>query len=111
MEITELGLKPTRTAQKSVEDTPQIIQPASSLERLLNPLAESGNLLIKPVASLETARPRIQLPRYLFIGPKGGDDPIRIGIFAGIHGDEPAGSYAAVSLLQLLEQQPDIARG
>ena len=32
-----------------------------------------------------------ELPRYLFIGPKGGDDTIRVGLFAGIHGDEPEG--------------------
>src|SRR5207244_3454269 len=29
------------------------------------------------------------LPAYLFLGPRGGGDPIRIGLFAGIHGDEP----------------------
>src|SRR5215212_4712419 len=82
-----------------------------SLRSLLDRLTANENLVIKPVESVETGVVRIRLPRYLFIGPKGGDDPIRLGIFAGIHGDEPAGSYAAVSLLKLLEQQPEIARG
>jgi murein peptide amidase A len=82
-----------------------------AVRALVQPLSASDAILVKPVGSVETARFGIRLPRYLFIGPKGGDDPIRIGIFAGIHGDEPAGSYAAVSLLKLLEQQPEIARG
>jgi len=95
-----------------VARTHEIIEAAAlpSLRTLLHPLAESDNLLVKPVASVET-RYRIRLPRFLFIGPKGGDDPIRIGIFAGIHGDEPAGAYAAVSLLQMLERDPEIAKG
>ncbi|MCX6902020.1 MAG: succinylglutamate desuccinylase/aspartoacylase family protein, partial [Verrucomicrobia bacterium] len=52
-----------------------------------------------------------QLPRYLFLGPKGGDDPIRVGIFAGIHGDEPEGVHALVRFLSLLENKPELAAG
>jgi len=51
------------------------------------------------------------LPRYIFLGPQGGDAPIRIGIFAGIHGDEPEGSRAAVLLLKLLDVMPELAKG
>ncbi len=51
------------------------------------------------------------LPRYIFIGPKGGDVPIRIGIFAGIHGDEPEGVRAALLFLKLLELSPELATG
>jgi hypothetical protein len=51
------------------------------------------------------------LPRYLFIGPRGGDDPIRIGLFAGLHGDEPEGSHAIGRFLSLLENEPELARG
>jgi murein peptide amidase A len=114
--MRETGLKSSRLASEELAHatrTQHIIEAAAlpSLRTLLHPLAESDNLLVKPVASVETLRYRIRLPRYLFIGPKGGDDPIRIGIFAGIHGDEPAGSYAAVSLLQLLERNPEIATG
>jgi murein peptide amidase A len=52
-----------------------------------------------------------ELPRYLFIGPKGGDEPIRLGVFAGIHGDEPEGTYALVEFLAELERDPELARG
>ncbi len=50
-------------------------------------------------------------PRYLFIGPQGGDTPIRIGIFAGIHGDEPEGVHALVQFIKLLEAKPEFAAG
>ena len=57
--------------------------------------------------------PESELPlkRYLFEGPSGGGYPIRIGIFAGIHGDEPAGTAACVSLLEALARQPAMAEG
>jgi murein peptide amidase A len=51
------------------------------------------------------------LPRYLFVGPKGGDEPLRLGIFAGVHGDEPEGIHALVQFLTLLEEQPELAAG
>jgi hypothetical protein len=51
------------------------------------------------------------LLRYLFIGPKDGDVPTRIGIFAGIHGDRPEGSHSIVRFIRLLESHPELARG
>jgi hypothetical protein len=51
------------------------------------------------------------LEQYLFVGPRGGGDYFRVGIFAGIHGDESAGVFAAIRFLQELAQNPDLARG
>jgi murein peptide amidase A len=51
------------------------------------------------------------LEQYLFAGPRGGGDYFRVGIFAGIHGDETAGVFAAIRFLQELAQKPDLARG
>lgn len=51
------------------------------------------------------------LRRYIFDGPCGGGDPIRIGIFAGIHGDEKAGSLSVGGLLQKLCADPALAEG
>jgi hypothetical protein len=48
------------------------------------------------------------LARSIFAGPNSSD-PIRIGIFAGIHGDEPAGTLAAVEFLRLVSAQPELA--
>ena len=47
----------------------------------------------------------------MFVGPRGGDTPIRIGIFAGIHGDEPEGVHALVQFIKLLESKPELAAG
>ena len=84
------------------------------LADLLAPIEElarqSAGLLSKPLAAFHVAGDEYQIPRYLFIGPRGGDDPIRLGLFAAIHGDEPEGANALVQLLQVLEQRPELAR-
>lgn len=51
------------------------------------------------------------VPRFVFIGPKGGGDYVRLGVFAGIHGDETAGPLALVDWVQGLLQNPELARG
>jgi protein MpaA len=51
------------------------------------------------------------LERFLFTGPTGGGSTVRVGIFAGIHGDETAGVLAAIRFLSLLAGEPEIARG
>lgn len=82
---------------------------------LLAPLdrlaVQSSNLVVNHDAQFKFGGETFELPRYLFVGPKGGDAPIHIGIFAGIHGDEPEGSYAVVQFIKLLESKPELARG
>ena len=86
-----------------------------SIADLLAPLdtlvATSPSFVRQAGNSFEIQGERYELPRYLFIGPKGGDAPIRIAIFAGIHGDEPEGVHAAVQFLKLLETRPELAAG
>ena len=89
-------------AKRSVND---LVAPLDRLAR------NSESLLAKPVGRFQNDAQDYELPRYLFVGPKGGDEPIRIGIFAGIHGDEPEGSYALVEFLSLLERNPELATG
>jgi murein peptide amidase A len=78
------------------------------LERLA---ARSESLIANHGATFDCNGVNYELPRYLHIGPRGGAEPIRIGIFAGIHGDEPEGVHALVRFLTALEQQPQIAEG
>jgi protein MpaA len=54
---------------------------------------------------------RQSLERFSFAGPAGGGSTVRVGIFAGIHGDEVAGVAAAARFLPLLAATPEIARG
>jgi hypothetical protein len=86
-----------------------------SIAELLAPLDKiamtSPNLVANYEAQFEINGDRYELPRYLFVGPNGGDTPIRVGIFAGIHGDEPEGVHAIVQFIKLLEAKPDLAAG
>ena len=86
-----------------------------SIADLLAPLeqiaAKSANLVANHDACFEVDGERYELPRYLFVGPRGGDTPIRVGIFAGIHGDEPEGVHALVQFIKLLEARPELAAG
>ncbi len=52
-----------------------------------------------------------EISTYRVNGPRGGGDPVRVGVFAGIHGDEPAGVMAAVDLVQRLVADSDLALG
>jgi hypothetical protein len=48
------------------------------------------------------------LPRFSLSGPNSSE-PIRIGLFGSIHGDEPAGALALAQLLIELSAEPEIA--
>ncbi len=81
-------------------------------EKLISPFDEvaqtSHYLLAKPLACTDQT---YQLPRYLFLGPKGGGGAIRIGIFATLHGDKPEGALGLARLIRALENAPEIAQG
>ncbi len=78
----------------------------------LDQLAEQSDYLIKrPFGRFESGGQTYAMPRYIFLGPKGGGDIIRIGIFATIHGDEPEGALALTRLAAALEKNPGLAKG
>ena len=89
--------------------------PHRSLEALTGPLDEiarhSTSLIASQPGRFEQGGHNHALPRYLFLGPRGGAEPLRVGIFAGVHGDEPASSFALLRFVRLLEEKPDIAQG
>ena len=75
----------------------------------LDAIALASDFLVgRAVIDKETG---FRLERYIFEGPHGGGDPIRIGFFAGIHGDEQAGSHAIVELARELVKNPALAEG
>jgi hypothetical protein len=97
-----VSAQPPRARRRSIAD---LLAPLDQIA------AQSSNLVVNHDACFETGGETCTLPRYLFVGPKGGDTPIRVGIFAGIHGDEPEGARAAVQFLKLLEAKPELATG
>jgi hypothetical protein len=52
-----------------------------------------------------------EITRFRFNGPYAGHEPIRLGLFAGVHGDEPAGCAALVQFLHALAAEPHRAAG
>lgn len=89
--------------------------PRRPVERWLTQLdaaaQASPHFISKSLGQFESAGRTYRLPRYVYLGRKGGGDTIRIGVFAGIHGDEPEGALALSRFVGLLESDPEIAQG
>jgi predicted deacylase len=81
-----------------------------SIETLLRPLRELSALKTNLLGPFSIGETPYFIPRFSFCGPNSAD-PIRIGIFAAIHGDEPAGALAIVELLLDLAANPSFAEG
>src|SRR5260370_23199208 len=79
-----------------------------SLARLIEPLAGLRRLSQDLLGPFKIGDAEYTMPRFAFDGPNSSD-PIRIGIFAAIHGDEPAGAMAAVEFLLDLAENPGLA--
>lgn len=89
--------------------------PSRSLDLITGPLDEiardSASFMACEPVRFDLAGQTHALPRYMFIGPQGGGEPMRIGLFAGIHGDEPAATFALLRFVRWLEEDPELARG
>ena len=80
-----------------------------SIGRFLAPLLSLAGVETDFLGSFEVAEEKYSLPRFIFRGPNSSD-PIRIGVFAAIHGDEPAGALAAARFLLELASEPALAQ-
>lgn len=90
-------------------DTQFILQDGRrSLDRLLEPVAAAPNVQVECLGAFESGGREYHLPRLTFRGPNSAD-PIRLAIFAAIHGDEPAGALAIVQFLLQLAAKPELA--
>jgi murein peptide amidase A len=89
-------------------------KPRNSIRRLLLPLFEqvaesSSYWRAESVGFWRTPEGRYWMPRLVF--SRSGEEPtIKLAIFAGIHGDEPAGAQALCDLVRSLEAVPSLAR-
>src|SRR5947208_65619 len=79
-----------------------------SLSAFIEPLRALPGVEMEALGSFEIQGQRYSLPRFVFRGPNSSD-PIRIGLFAAIHGDEPAGALAAAAFLKKLAADPYLA--
>jgi murein peptide amidase A len=78
-----------------------------SIERLLEPLRRLRGAQFESLGNFRAGPQKYSLPRFTLNGPNSSD-PIRIGIFAAIHGDEPAGALAAAGFLAESARQPEV---
>jgi murein peptide amidase A len=83
----------------------------SFLAPLLELAETSDSLIAGSVGEFSFRGTRFHIPRLIFMGSRGGGDTIRLGIFAGLHGDDHAGPEAIAAFLQELEAKPDLAAG
>jgi hypothetical protein len=75
-------------------------------------LAEVCPEVVGAVAgAFEVGEQRYTIPRFVFHGPDLNVPPIRLGLFALLHGDEPAGALGLQHLLNSLVDDPAPARG
>src|SRR5690348_15706154 len=88
----------------------QITQPAGgrSLDIFVSALGSLSGVTLAGLGGFEIGGKTYSVPRFSFEGPNNGD-PIRIGIFGAIHGDEPAGALAAARLLEEVAADPSLA--
>lgn len=96
-----IPVKKRPSARRSVAET------ISATEKL----AKNSASLVARHLTVPAPPSEIIIPRYLYIGPKGGSEPIRVGLFASAFGDEPEGTHALLNFIELLEQAPETAEG
>ena len=81
---------------------------ARSLELLLDPVVGAEAVHLECVGAFQSGAKEYHVPRLTFRDPNAAD-PIRLAIFAAIHGDEPAGALAVVQFLLELSQKRELA--
>ncbi len=105
LEITSQSTMASPVTPRQRRSISKLIEPTRQLAK------NSKKLFAQPLDDFTLNGETYSLPRFLFVGPPGGGDYLRIGIFAGVHGDETAGVDASLRFLQELHRTPDIARG
>jgi murein peptide amidase A len=80
------------------------------LRRLVEPLLSLPEIKAAFLGPFGVNGRPCTLPRFTYCDPKS-TDPIRLGIFGAIHGDEPSGALGLVQFLLELAAQPEWASG
>lgn len=81
------------------------------IEELRREAEGSEHLFYSEIGKFHNGGEVYSIPRFCFMGPGPIDEPVRIGIFAAIHGDESETAHAALEFLQRLLKEPERARG
>jgi hypothetical protein len=108
--------RPVRPNLPETFDAPSDPSRRASIKELLLPLflqvgTTAQSLRADSAGFWRAGAERYWLPRFVFRGgDETGEPIIRLAIFAGLHGDEPAGVLAVMDLLRELEATPFMGR-
>ena len=84
------------------------------LRKLLLPLLieviASPYLIADSIGMWREGDERLWIPRFIFQRTQQTKPRIKVGIFAGIHGDEPEGALGLVDLVRGLNARPEVGR-
>src|SRR4051812_4054944 len=94
--------------EKSLPENLTLENGLKSLDELCAPLRGLPGLTADLLGPFQSNGDDYFLPRFTVYRSKG-TEPIRLGIFAAIHGDEPAGALALVQFLHELAHEPELA--
>ncbi|MFN7141385.1 MAG: succinylglutamate desuccinylase/aspartoacylase family protein [Limisphaerales bacterium] len=78
-----------------------------SIDDLVEPLKQQSLLEFQCPGTFEVNGREYCLPKFVF-RDRNASEAIRIGIFAAIHGDEPAGALAVAEFMKLLATDPEL---
>ncbi len=84
--------------------------PIEFLQPLLDLARVSDSVIAGTVGKFTAGGGTFRIPRFIFMGPTGGGQPIRIGLFACFHGDEWEGAEALVELFLHFERHPELVK-
>jgi len=92
-----------------------VFEPRSpSLRDLLLPLlqlvSESDSLRADSLGYWRSGGDLFFLPRFVFQRTEWAKPRIKVGIFAGLHGDEPGGILGLIELIRALDAHPSVGR-
>jgi hypothetical protein len=96
---------PVLSPPSPLRDIHALLDPLVALDRPGSPLRYDL------VASFPHEGEIHPLPRLVFSGPPAAHDPIRLALFGGLHGDEPASVLAPLAFLERLVADPARATG
>ncbi|MDR1145351.1 MAG: hypothetical protein LBK71_04365 [Verrucomicrobiales bacterium] len=92
-------------------DLDPAIHPPLTMHDLLRALATADHgVEYSPVSTVQDGR-RVQLERYVFIGPESTHQPFRLAVFGALRGDDRFSPYAIAEFIRDLINQPGLATG
>jgi hypothetical protein len=81
------------------------------LSRIIrNFVSPETGLEASPISTVQDGK-RVQIERYVFVGPESTHHPFRLAVFGGLRGDDRFSPYAVAEFIRDLVEQPELATG